>query len=35
MEWLYVGIGLVIIVAAAWVVFGAVGFRRNIRGPRK
>jgi hypothetical protein len=31
-EWLLIPVGIVIAVGAAWIVFGAMGFRRNMRG---
>jgi hypothetical protein len=32
MEWWMWVLGLAIVIAAAWAVFGAMGFRRNVRG---
>ena len=35
MEWWMIVGGIVIVVAAIWIVLGAMGFRSNVRGPRK
>jgi hypothetical protein len=30
-EWLVVGVVVLVVIGAAWIVFGAMGFRRNMR----
>lgn len=34
MEWWMIAGGVVVIVAAGWIIAGAMGFRSNLRGRR-